>query len=232
MKAFVITLRGNKYSEDKATECIASANRFGIQVERFYGVDKEHAKENMEREGLKWTWAKNNTARDVCIISGLEQFPYTAADLRAKIGCSMSHYWLWKKCVELDEPILILEHDAVFRSAMPSDPEFKGLCQINDPAGATRKGSWWSQHMKKRGGYGAFDKTWVTSKIERHIPDGLAGNSAYMIKPYAAQEVIDKYHELGVWPNDATICKQLFPYLEEYFPFITVVNQTQSTTVS
>ena len=108
--------------------------------------------------------------------------------------------------------------------------EFKGICQINDPAGATRKGAWWSQQMKQRGGEGAFEKTWVTTPDERHIADGLAGNSAYLIKPWAAQELVNTFHKLGVWPNDATMCKQLFPYLEEYYPFITKVVQTKSTT--
>jgi hypothetical protein len=61
------------------------------------------------------------------------------------------------------------------------------------------------------------------------VPDGLVGNGSYVIKPFAAQELIDKYHELGVWPNDATMCVQLFPYLEEYYPFITRIEQELST---
>ena len=231
MKAFVITLWGNKYSQQKADECLASAAKYGLEVFKWHGVNKKHAADIMEKEGLEWTWAKNNTKNDICPISGLHQFPYTAVDIRAKIGCSMSHYMLWKECVILDEPILILEHDAVFLRPLPKDIEFNGICQINDPSSATRKGHWWSQYMIRCGRYGAHEKTWITSEKERLIPDGLAGNSAYMIKPWAAQELIDKFHELGVWPNDATMCKQLFPYLEEYYPFITKVNQTQSTTV-
>jgi hypothetical protein len=86
--------------------------------------------------------------------------------------------------------------------------------------------------MARRGSEGVFEKTWIRKPNERQIPDGLAGNSAYMIKPWSAQELIIKFYELGIWPNDATICKQIFPYLEEYYPFITKVNQTQSTTVS
>ena len=137
---------------------------------------------------------------------------------------------MWERCVALDEPILILEHDAVFIRKLP-EFEFKGICQINDPAGVTRKGSWWSKEMVKRGGEGAFEKTWITTEAERLIPDGLAGNSAYIIKPWAAQELINAFHKFGVWPNDATMCKQLFPYLEEYYPFITKAVQSQSTTV-
>ena len=30
-----------------------------------------------------------------------------------EVGCFLSHYGLWKKCIELDEPILILEDDAI-----------------------------------------------------------------------------------------------------------------------
>ena len=233
MKAFVITLEDNEYSEKSANEVIRHAGRFGQIVEKFYGVGKEAAYEVMHEHGLKWTWAENNTKKMICPITKLQQFPYTAADIRAKIGCSMSHYLLWKKCVEIDEPILIMEHDAIFLRPLPRFIEglVNGICQINDPRGATRKGAWWSDQMKKRGGVGVFEKTWITEPDERQIPDGLAGNSAYIIKPWAGQELIDKYHEVGVWPNDATMCKQLFPYLEEYFPFITKVVQTQSTTV-
>lgn len=233
MKAFVITLQGNEYSEQMAKRCIDSAAKFGVIVEKFYGVDKTQAKSVMEREGLKWTWANNNTSPSVCTFTRLQQTPYKdakgqLANIDAKIGCSMSHYLLWKKCIELNEPILILEHDAIFICPLP-EIEFDGICQINDPLGATYKGNWWHAEMVKRGTGGVHEKMWVRPEKERNIPDGLAGNSAYMIKPWAAQELVNKVKEIGVWPNDATICKQLFPYLEEYYPFVTKVHQVRST---
>jgi GR25 family glycosyltransferase involved in LPS biosynthesis len=230
MRAFVICLQNHKYSNQVADRCIASAKKVGVHVEKFFGVDKEDAEQVMNAHNLVWTWANKNTAEAVCPKTKLKQHPYRTRDFRTKIGCSMSHFLLWKKCIELNEPILILEHDSVFLRALPSF-EFKGICQINDPANATRRGGQWSHSMSKRGKTGVFEKTWVTTEQERDVPDGLAGNSAYVIKPWAAQELVDKYYELGVWPNDATMCKQLFPYLEEYFPFITKVIQTESTTV-
>jgi len=233
MKAFVITLVGNTYSEKVADRCINSAKKYGVNVLKFPGVPKETAKETMLEHGLEWTWAHNNTKPNTCAITGLYQFPYTAqhttlASLDAKIGCSMSHFLMWQLCIAHDEPILILEHDSVFLRALP-EIDFHGICQINDPAGATRKGSWWSQKMKRRGTVGAHEKTWVTTPNERNIPDGLAGHSAYLIKPWAAQQAVDRFYELGVWPNDAMMCKQLFPYLQEYYPFITKVQQSEST---
>lgn len=235
MKAFVITLEGNKYSEQVAQRCINSAAQYGVTVEKYYGVNRTNAQETMEAEGLEWTWANNNTKAKTCPFTGLHQFPYKKAngelaDLNSKIGCAMSHYLLWKRCAEIDEPILILEHDAVFLRPLPNI-DFKGICQINDPAGATRKGAWWSQQMQKRGP-GVFPKTWITTEKERHIPDGLAGNSAYLLKPQAAQEIINFVNKVGLWHNDAIINYQEFPWLQEYFPFITKVVQTQSTSAT
>lgn len=34
-------------------------------------------------------------------------------------GCWISHYLLWRKCIELDHPIAILEHDALVQAAWP-----------------------------------------------------------------------------------------------------------------
>jgi GR25 family glycosyltransferase involved in LPS biosynthesis len=139
----------------------------------------------------------------------------------------MSHYRLWRRCAERGLPMLILEHDAVFvRRFIPFD--FLSACMINDPAGATRKGDWWSERMKERGP-GVFPATWVTRPHER-IPDGLAGNSAYVLQPECADQLVALYAELGVWPNDATLCKQLVPDLEQHYPFITRVEQSISTT--
>lgn len=232
MKAYVITLDGNEYSEHAADRCITSAAQHNLVVEKWYGVDKTRAEQEMSDAGLEWTWAKDNTEKDICPISGLQQFPYYSngqlADLKSKIGCSMSHFYLWQKCAEMNEPILILEHDAVFINDMPVNPYFTAICQINDPVGATPKGQWWHDQMVKRNRGGVSNKTRIVQH-DPNIPDGLAGNSAYMIKPEAAQQLIEKTHSLGLWTNDALICIQNFPYLEEYYPFITIVKQTQST---
>lgn len=231
MKGFVITLKDHSYSEQSANRCIESGKKHGIAVEKWHGIDKHNAEQKLNEEKLEWTWANNNTSKRKCPHTGLIQTPYTTNDLRNRIGCFMSHFYLWKHCVELNEPILILEHDAVFIRQFPENIDFKGICQINDPIGCTPKGHIWSAFMKNRGTTGVHIKTPIRTGAEEHvIPDGLAGNSAYLIKPWAAQEVINKCYEVGVWPNDAIMNRTLFPYLEEYYPFITKINQTQSTT--
>jgi len=230
MKAFVITIKGHEYSEGKADQCIETGARVGkIDVERFYGVNKDEAYSVMSKRSLDWSWANNNSSPSRCPITGLRQHPYyKGSDFSALIGCTMSHYSLYERCVELNEPILILEHDAVFIREFP-EFEFKGICQINDPNGGGKNGKRLSELLIRNGKIGVSPKT-PNIGSTKDFPDGLAGNSAYVIKPFAAQELINKYHKLGVWPNDAIMCIQLFPYLEEYYPFITKVDQTISTT--
>lgn len=219
----MITLKGHAYSEGKARRCIATAEKVGgIHVERFDAVDRWHAQDTLRFYGLTWTWANGNTSPARCRHTGLQQRPY--GNLESKIGCAMSHFTLWEKCAELDEPILILEHDAVFLRPL-ADVDFIGLCQVNDPDGATPRGAWWSAKMAARGP-GVFEKTPV---FPDDVPDGLAGNSAYLIKPFAARELMETVRDIGVWPNDATMCRQLFPYLQELYPFVTKVQQEVST---
>jgi GR25 family glycosyltransferase involved in LPS biosynthesis len=220
VKSFVITLLGHEYSERVAQRCIDSA--FGLDIRRFQAIPASSAQAAMCAAGLRWTWANDNKGHAVCPVSGLKQHRYGV--LNAKIGCFMSHYLLWQKCVALDEPILILEHDAVFIRPLP-DVAFDGICQINDPRGATPYGGMWSDKMAQRGP-GVWPKTHIFPDDK---PDGLAGNSAYLIKPWAAKALIDKAHEVGVWPNDALMCRQFFD-LQELYPFVTKVEQEVSTT--
>lgn len=80
--------------------------------------------------------------------------------------------------------------------------------------------------MARRG-----EGVWPKTKIfEDERPDGLAGNSAYLLQPTAAVDLIQKVDEVGAWPNDALMCRQFFPWLEERYPFITKVSTNQSTT--
>lgn len=223
MKAFVITVRGHAYSERCADRCIASAEKYGIQVEKFDAVTKRSARKVMESRGLHWTWP--NVEADICPVTDLRRFPYRTTDPNARIGCAMSHFMLWWRCIDLGEPILILEHDAVFLRGLPKLPEHFGAIMLNNPEGATPRGGWWKKQIEAKGP-GIHPKTIV---FEDGRPDGLAGNSAYIITPFTARGAISLYSTLGVWPNDATLCRQLLSNLMEVYPFVTEARQEQST---
>ena len=63
------------------------------------------------------------------------------------------------------------------------------------------------------------------------MPQGLAGNSAYIIKPYFAEKLLNKLEQKGGWPNDAIMCKQFFKgELKVVYPYYTTIQGVQSTT--
>lgn len=224
MRAFVIRLAGSEYSKACAARCIATAETVGrLTVDPFDATTADDAEQVLRHHGLRWTWTQDDIR--YCPTTGLRMHPYKG--YAARLGCAMSHFRLWLDCADSARPAMVLEHDAVFlREFRPF--EFMSACQLNDPRGATRRGDWWSDRMKARGP-GVFPKTWVTDPKDR-IPDGLAGNSAYVLQPATAERLIDLYRTVGVWPNDATLCAQLVPDLEECYPFLTEVQQTCSTT--
>lgn len=218
MDAYVITLRGHEYSERVADRCIKSAREIGgIEVKKFDAVAADDAVRVMGASGLKWTWGSG------CPKTGLAHHSY-GGDEAARIGCAMSHYALWEKCAYSGKRMLILEHDSVFLRPFFVF-KFKAACMINDPAGATPRGDWWHEQMVKRGP-GAWQKTRI---FESDRPDGLAGNSAYVLQPLTALHLMQTVKWLGVWPNDATMCRQLVPNLQEHYPFITRVEPERST---
>jgi GR25 family glycosyltransferase involved in LPS biosynthesis len=72
---------------------------------------------------------------------------------------------------------------------------------------------------------------WVSSYTA--MPQGLAGNSAYIIKPKFADMLLMKLKEKGGWPNDAIMCKQFFPMqLKVVYPYYTTIQGIKSTTTS
>ena len=59
---------------------------------------------------------------------------------------------------------------------------------------------------------------------------GLAGGSAYWLEPRVAKEFLEKIKEVGMWPNDAFICKENFMHLRIVYPYYTKVQGVASTT--
>lgn len=107
---------------------------------------------------------------------------YRYSDLykpNAVIACAKSHFTLWQKCVELNEPILILEDDAVFYDKSAIDvfkkTDFNSI---------------------------EFDIFYLDGKLVRDpykIQDAYEFHSgvAYIIKPEAARKIINKILEFG-----------------------------------
>ncbi len=231
MKAYVITLDDNVLSQDGANNLITSSkkvkNDFNIEI--FDAVTSKMANIILMGNGLKWKYPWEGQETD--LKTGLIKTAYPTQVKEKRIACAMSHWLLWKKCESLNEPILILEHDAIFIEKLDYKSILKSnfnIIGINSPAAATRKAHQFHDIVQSK-------PAWiqpVPDIDEFNIPQGLAGNSAYIIKPEGAKLIIAASHEHGVWPNDALMCKQIIPNLGVTKKYFTRIQGLPSTTVN
>lgn len=98
-KTFVIALKKHTISETQVTECLVSAKKFNWHVEIEWGVNGNTITEQ--------TWEKEN------IKPRLDKPTMSKPGVQ---GCFLSHWGLWKKCIKLNQPIIILEHDAIIQN--------------------------------------------------------------------------------------------------------------------
>ena len=230
MKACIITLQDNDDSLNAALACIQSHEKFEntFKIEMYNATTADLAEVSLKTTGLQWNYPWSGSEND--FKSGLIKSAYTTADPRRRIACFMSHYRLWHKCREEDEPILVLEHDAIFTRNLDleevvSESPFD-ILGINNPLMATRKSKqYYDTIMSKPQEYQRVPEVDYTM-----VPQGLAGNSAYIIKPNGANTMIELTREYGAWPNDALMCKQLVRSLGVTKTFYTKIQGIRSTT--
>ena len=230
MKCFAIVVKGNKLSESGYKELKDSYQKYGHEegITVFDAIDIFKVDGYASGNGLEWNYPWEGSKID--IETGLTKTAYPTKDRRKRISCFLGHWYLWQKCLKLDEMILIVEHDTRFIKKLPTDRTFKNcnydIIGINDPSMATRKSKEYHDAILSKVDF--FQP--VPTIDEVHIPQGLAGNSAYVIKPAGAKRMLHLSEKYGMWPNDALMCKQLISTLGVTRNFYTRVQGLRSTT--
>ena len=204
LKAFVITIPDKKdvdesisrHSNSMADACITSGKRFGVDIEKFPGTTYAEAQETSKQFGL---------------------FPAGGYQLSpAELGCFLSHYRLWQLCCELNQPIIILEHDAklVRTITLPReiDTTENAILSIAQPSFFFRglEGS-----LKLRKKY----RHKLSPGINLHRYDYLAGAIGYLITPVVAPKIVRSAQINGYRPADAMLRKSNEYTLLELFPY-------------
>ena len=226
--SFIIRIRGNEASERSANWCwqTASAN---IEPKFYKAVVPEEVDGMMRFFNIQWNYPWEGETLD--FKSGLTLRAYPTVDPKKRMACFLSHYQLWKGIVKNNKPCLILEHDAMFKSKKPLPVKYIlmspfDIIGINEPFRATRLPQVFHDEVQK----GKTEIIRAPQIDHPNIPQGLAGNSAYIIKPAGAQHMIDLVKEYGAWPNDAIMCRQLVPKLGVTKTYYTKTQGLRSTT--
>jgi GR25 family glycosyltransferase involved in LPS biosynthesis len=238
LDAYIITMSDNAGSLDMAENLFINSCTV-VNPKKFEATQPasiyRHIQEVFGRQ-VAWSWPTRSSDDEHCLYTGLYKKTYQAENQDRVVACALSHYRLWKLCVELDEEIVVLEHDARFLPTVSSETILDilqdkswGAVGLNDPRGNTRKGQLF--HAKVAAcGDGINRVPIIDEPTELPLPMGLAGNSAYIIRPHMAKRLLEEVARIGMWPNDAVMCRQLFRDLKVVYPYATTVVRGKSTT--
>ena len=220
MKAFIITLMNDAWSLSYAERCLQSIQDTESEIE----ATLFDATTPQTIFPVAWTWP---TGKKITCPKNKFIFKiHKTYDNHKRIALAQSHFRLWQMCVSMNEPIMILEHDALFTkkfTAQETSAKLVGAYSINDPRGSPFKAKDYHNNLVD-----GFNKVpWVAPE---NIPQGLPGHSAYVITPWAAKDIIEKQDRIGWWPNDAIMCRQLCEWLYVYKPYFTKTQGIKSTT--
>lgn len=176
MKSYIICLSKIESSLQSAQRLQKQLTEFSMPNELFEGTYGNAAIEQ---------YRKSNRRCHPWGFKGPDQL-YTEEDRDdmfrpGLIGCFDSHYRLWQKCVELNEPIIIFEDDAVLVRPYQA-VEWDDVLSLA------------SSHTKKMGRYMHY---LIDPKgepcAEAYGQSSMPGNAGYAIKPHAAKRLVDEY---------------------------------------
>jgi GR25 family glycosyltransferase involved in LPS biosynthesis len=178
MKNFIICLSQIEASLTTATNLKGQLEEYGAWVELFEGTYGNDAIVMMEQEGRvfhPWGIKGPNCPADPNDKSVLK------ASTPGVKGCFYSHYRLWQKCVELDEPIIIWEDDIVL--SRPFKPvRFQDVLVV--ALGHPTKSQGYLNYLENPKGRPAAKTYRQTS---------MPGCCGYAIKPHAAKKLVETY---------------------------------------
>lgn len=129
---------------------------------------------------------------------------------------------LWKLCVELNEPIVVLEHDSHCVRAW-DNPKFKDVLILNGQSCWSQKSVKGFKPNKMPNGVHSF-QTKLKYRFHNKFKSSMLmpGAAAYAIHPHAAQKLLDAGYKYGWEQNDHfinTYNVNIETVIPEYFTF-------------
>lgn len=185
MRCEIITLFGHKLSEKLARDCIDQAEKFNIKPKKFKAIWGKDYKQHLAHLGLFLGRAK---------VGKMSLAHY---------GNFLSHYYLWLKCIEINEPLIILEHDGYMIRPMPDNildifPDVLKLDRFNPYERD------YNELIEK-----SLNEPFTVKPIEKIKKKKCGyytwGSYAYIIKPIGAYKLVEYIKSNGFLPTDNQI---------------------------
>lgn len=116
---------------------------------------------------------------------------------RGEVACALSHISLWAKCVLDDQPLVVLEHDAIMVKPYSVHAVFNSICYL--------------------GNHEQYAQGWPILPTPTHASEGpnyhfLCRAHAYAIDPASAKNLLAHVIKYGICaPLDIMIRSDIFP---------------------
>lgn len=229
MKAFIIYLPDREHSVTHSTYMLKTLHSYGIDVDLFEGTKGDEAvkmaaksKKTLYPFSIKnqqlgereikeyirpelWEEFKTEFHSKIYRRQLIGQEDIGKLSRPGVVGCFYSHYALWHKCIELNEPIMIFEDDVKFyRKYEPVD--FDGVLILS-----LGKSSYMRDPQKTY-----LENPSGVPKIVKWVNFSMPGASGYAITPDAAKGLV-KFYKPYWYPADNAINQFITPiYLHTY----------------
>jgi hypothetical protein len=181
-KAYVIRIAGNEKSQELAKNCADSCSSVG---QKYQYWDAYNGHENPIKPPKGESEVMN-------LIKVTDHYL-----TRGEVACALSHISLWHHCVQIDQPIVILEHDALMVQPYTQHAVFNSICYL--------------------GGNEQVNQGWEVFPTPPHASEGpnyhfLCRAHAYAIDPAVAKNMLAHVIKYGICaPLDILLRADVFP---------------------
>lgn len=183
-ETYIVRLKGNNTSETLAARCMESCEKVGQKAQYFDAVD-----------GTSGIIKYPMPDADVGKIFGGVKLVFSRLT-PTEISCFLSHIILWKRCVEIDKPIVILEHDAIMLRKFEVHPFYNAIMYLGNEE--------YEQFEKYQGlmmAQGRCTEFCIAGGKNVATRPYMDRTHAYSIDPPIARRLLSKLYEVGI--NDA-----------------------------
>jgi len=187
MKAFVITIEKFDKSVQAANRCIKSAKKYGIEVEKWKAITpSDNPHKILESKNIP-----------------LKPFNEIYSRTTSCMAAFCSHMSLWEHSIEINEPVIIFEHDAVVTGRFPDNFQFSHVITFSKPS------------------YGNYNTPTVVGTQGLIQKPYFGGAHGYVVSPQGAKQLIEVAQE-NPSSTDVFLNTDNFPWLEEYYPWFCI----------
>ena len=181
MKSFHIILSGHDLGETLGYKNIEIAKSFGLDAHMHSGVK---ITKTFEEEFASY---------------GITKIASKEGEYVGQQGCFLAHFQLWQKCLELDKPIVICEHDGVFIRELPENC----LKKFTDVLRLESFHHWLPKYVEKT--ESSLNNKVGVKTLKTRYRTFYVGYYGYVVKPSGARKLINQAQNVGIRSVDSFV---------------------------